>query len=64
MELTENDHLPDTVNDEFIDYNLKKSVDCICPRCRSVHTMHMHWIGNFTPWKYCKRCRSLVESEF
>jgi len=63
MALTENEYLPDTASDEFMDYVLKKPVDCICPKCRCIHTMQMHWIGDFTPWKYCKRCRSNIESD-
>lgn len=64
MEITENNNVYDTANDEFIDCDPKKPVDCICPRCRCVHTMQIHWIGNNTPWKYCKRCKSLTEGEF
>lgn len=63
MALTESERINDFANDEFIDYNFKKPVDCICPKCRRIHTMQMHWIGDFTPWKYCKQCRSNIESD-
>ena len=57
----ENVNMPDPVDEELMDYDPKKPVDCICPKCRCRHTMQMHWIGNFTPWKYCKRCRTHIE---
>jgi hypothetical protein len=38
--------------------DLKAYLECICPKCGKVHTMQLHWTGNFTPRKYCKICRS------
>lgn len=63
MGLIESEQLPAPVNEDFIEHDHKKPVDCICPKCRCIHTMQMHWIGGFTPWKYCKRCRSTIEDD-
>ena len=63
MAFTGNEQRSDTASDEYMDYDFKKPVECICPKCRCAHTMQMHWIGDFKPWKYCKRCRSTIEDD-
>lgn len=39
----------------------KKSVTCICPRCRREHKQQMLWIGNGKPRKLCKFCLSFSD---
>ena len=38
-------------------YNDKKKVDCICPKCGRKHVMSFHWSGRGTPRKYCPPCK-------
>ena len=63
MALIEKEPLLDPANEDIGDYDLKKLIECICPKCRCIHTIQMHWIGDFRPWKYCKRCRSNIEAD-
>lgn len=61
MEFVESELIGGDVNDEYPADSAKNLVECICPKCRVRHALQMHWIGDFTPWKYCKRCRGTIE---
>jgi len=39
----------------------KAAVECICPKCGIRHVMQLHWTGRYTPRKYCKLCRNIIE---
>lgn len=38
----------------------KINVECICPKCGTVHKMKFLWTGRGTPRKYCLLCKNFV----
>lgn len=61
MELMKDESMQEFAEDEYQAFILKVGVECICPKCRKRHTMQLHWTGDFTPRKYCKQCKNLVD---
>jgi hypothetical protein len=43
------------------DRSHKATLECICPKCGIRHIMQLNWTGRYTPRKYCKQCRNLIE---
>lgn len=37
--------------------------DCLCPMCRKIHQLKIHWIGRGMPRKYCWTCLALIDKE-
>lgn len=36
------------------------TVECICPKCGTLHRMKLLWSGRGKPKKYCPPCKSFV----
>ena len=53
----------DNADEAYTEEARKALVECICPKCRERHFMKIHWIGEFTPWKYCKQCRNIISND-
>lgn len=34
----------------------RKPTECLCPLCREIHILDIHWIGRGIPRKYCSNC--------
>jgi len=49
------------ITDDNFTASVKTSVECICPKCGQRHVMQFYWTGDFTPRKYCKQCRNLID---
>lgn len=41
-----------------------KSIECICPRCRTTHKVYMFWTGKSKPRKYCEKCKDLISKVY
>ena len=61
MDLIQDESIQEGTENEGQNYDLKTVIECICPKCRKRQTMQLHWIGDFTPRKYCKHCRNHVD---
>lgn len=46
------------------DFVLEKSrsIDCICPKCGSIHRLKLLWTGRGTPRKFCPICKHYSSS--
>jgi uncharacterized protein (DUF983 family) len=45
-----------------IKLNENLTVDCVCPKCGTHHTMKMLWTGRGKPKKFCQACKIFVSS--
>lgn len=48
--------------DEFLEYvDVGRTMECICPKCGTRHTMMLFWTGRGQPRKFCPICRGFSE---
>lgn len=38
------------------------TIECICPKCSTVHKMKLKWSGRGQPKKYCQQCKNFVST--
>ena len=52
--------------EEFDELNFKLNesltIECICPKCGTIHRMKLLWSGRGIPKKYCQPCKTFVST--
>lgn len=53
-------HSIDEIDEEFFKLRDGITVECVCPKCGSLHRLKLLWSGRGKPKKFCQPCKMLI----